>query len=58
MFRIYLSTMLLLVTAGVAFAVSATSTLVLGAGLALLTTGAGGVSAGLMTRDAKKTTRI
>lgn len=51
MFRIYFSTMLLLVPAGIAFAAYATSTLALGAGLALLSTGAGGVSAGLMTTD-------
>lgn len=54
MFRIHLSTMLLLITAGIVCTVIATSTLTFGAGLVLLTTGAGGVSAGLMTWDTKE----
>lgn len=49
--------MLLLATAGIICAVSATSTLGLGAGLALLSVGAGGISAGLMTRDTKPAAR-
>jgi hypothetical protein len=45
--------MLLLMTAGILGVVSATSTLCLGAGLVLLSVGAGGVSAGVMARDTK-----
>lgn len=57
MMRIYFSTMLLLVTAGIACVVSATSTLSLAAGLILLTVGGGGLSAGATTRDSKPTAR-
>ena len=53
MLRIYFSAMLLLMLAGILGSVSATSTLGLGAGLVLLSVGAGGVSAGVMARDTK-----
>ncbi len=53
MLRIYFSTMLLLMLAGIAGAISATSALGLGLGLVLLSVGAGGVSAGVMARDTK-----
>lgn len=58
MMRIYFSTMLLLTTAGMVCAVSVTSTLGLGAGLVLLSVGAGGISAGLMTRDTQPTAGV
>lgn len=57
MMRIYFSIMILLATTGMVCAVSATSTLGLGAGLVLLTVGAGGVSAGVTTRDTKQAAR-
>ncbi|WP_258803479.1 hypothetical protein [Pseudarthrobacter sp. NS4] len=57
MFRIYFPAMLLLVVAGIALAASATAMPGLAAGLALLTVGAGGVSAGLVTRNSKRPAR-
>ncbi|WP_252573504.1 hypothetical protein [Pseudarthrobacter cellobiosi] len=46
---------MLLVTAGIVCTI--TSTLGLGTGLVLLAVGAGGVSAGVMTRDTQQTAR-
>jgi hypothetical protein len=57
MFRIYFPTMLLLVATGIVFAATATAMAGLGAGLAMLTVGAGGISAGLVTRDPKRPAR-
>ena len=54
MFRIYFPSMFLLVAAGVVLAASAVSTSVLALGLVLLSIGAGGVSAGLMTLDTRR----
>jgi predicted anti-sigma-YlaC factor YlaD len=54
MFRIYFSSMFLFVAAGVALVVTATSMPSLAAGLALLTLGSGGISAGLMNREIQK----
>jgi predicted Na+-dependent transporter len=53
MVRIYFFTMLLLLTGGIVCAVSATSHSGIGVGMVLLTVGAGGVSAGVMTRGAE-----
>ncbi|MFE4079159.1 hypothetical protein [Paenarthrobacter sp. YIM B13468] len=48
--RAYFAATLFLVTAGALFVVTATNTLIFAVGLALITIGAGGFSAGLVTR--------
>lgn len=48
---VYFSLMILLTAAGILSVVAANSTLGFGVGLALITLGSGGISAGLMTRE-------
>jgi hypothetical protein len=50
MFRLYLLTMSLVFVVGVVCAIQASSTISLASGLLLLGIGAGGVTAGLMSR--------
>ncbi len=49
MFRAYMIAVFLVALTGLAYVLQADGSLLLGAGLALLTTGAGGLSAGCMS---------